>query len=134
MEETKREEFWKIVQEELITPVYQPIISLQNGEILGYEALSRITLKDSTLNPEEFFHMADREDCLWRTEELCRRKSLWGAAWKADGIKLFLNVDPNVMKDPQFWEGVTCRYLREYGTWTISKPTTMPTASATGTG
>lgn len=115
MEETKREEFWKIVQEELITPVYQPIISLQNGEILGYEALSRITLKDSALNPEEFFHMADREDCLWRTEELCRRKSLWGAAGKADGIKLFLNVDPNVMKDPQFREGVTCRYLREYG-------------------
>lgn len=115
IEEIRKEQFWRIVQGELVRPVYQPIISLQDGEILGYEALSRITLKDSLLNPEEFFHMAEQEDCLWKTEELCRRKSLQGAVGKEVGKKLFLNVDPKVMKDPQFKKGVTCRYLKEYG-------------------
>ena len=59
--------------------------------------------------------MAEQEDCLWKTEELCRRKSLQGAVGKEVGKKLFLNVDPKVMKDPQFKKGVTCRYLKEYG-------------------
>ncbi|MBO5292856.1 MAG: GGDEF domain-containing protein [Lachnospiraceae bacterium] len=115
IEELKKKQFETILKDELIRPVYQPIISLQDGEVLGYEALSRITLKDSLLNPEEFFHMAEQMDCLWKTEELCRRKSLQGAVGKKNNIKLFLNVDPNVLKDPQFKEGITCRYLKEYG-------------------
>ena len=115
IEAIKRKQFEIILQQELVKPVYQPIISLEDGEVLGYEALSRITLEDSLLNPEEFFHMAERSDKLWKTEEMCRRKSLQGAVGKKNGVKLFLNVDPNVMKDPQFREGVTCHYLRKYG-------------------
>ena len=94
IEEIRKEQFWRIVQGELVRPVYQPIISLQDGEILGYEALSRITLKDSLLNPEEFFHMAEQEDCLWKTEELCRRKSLQGAVGKEVGKKRDGKQDP----------------------------------------
>ena len=110
----KEKQFWKILKNELIMPVYQPIISLKDGEIFGYEALSRITLEDCLLNPEEFFAMSQRMDCLWKTEELCRKKSLKGAINKSDGIKLFLNVDPNVMEDAKLKEGVTCCYLSKY--------------------
>ena len=99
---------------ELLYPVYQPIVSLKDGEIMGYEALSRLDLEGCLINPEEFFHLAEEEDCLWRVEELCRKKSLENAVNKRTGIKLFLNVDPDVMKDPQFREGVTCRFLRKY--------------------
>ncbi len=115
IEALKKEQFEEILQKELINPVYQPIISLVDGKVLGYEALSRIALQGCLLNPEEFFHMAEQMDCLWKTEELCRRKSLQHAVGKKDGVKLFLNVDPNVMKDPQFREGITCRYLKKYG-------------------
>lgn len=59
--------------------------------------------------------MAERSDKLWKTEEMCRKKSLQGAVEKRNGVKLFVNVDPNVMRDPQFREGVTCHYLKKYG-------------------
>ena len=110
----KEKQFLKILKNELIMPVYQPIISLKDGEIFGYEALTRITLDDCLLNPEEFFAMSQELDCLWKTEELCRKKSIKGAIDKPDGIKLFLNVDPNVMEDAKLKEGVTCCYLNKY--------------------
>ena len=110
----KEKQFFKILKEELIMPVYQPIISLKNGEIFGYEALSRIALDDCLLNPEEFFMMSQKLDCLWKTEEMCRKKSLKGATNKPDGIKLFLNVDPHVMEDTKLKEGVTGCYLNKY--------------------
>lgn len=32
-----------IIKDQLITPVFQPIVSLQDGSVFGFEALSRIT-------------------------------------------------------------------------------------------
>lgn len=37
-----KEDFFDIVDNKKITPVFQPIISLTDGRIIGYEALSRI--------------------------------------------------------------------------------------------
>ena len=46
----KENELIRILEGEFIRPVFQPIVSLRTGDVLGYEALSRITLPDSTLN------------------------------------------------------------------------------------
>lgn len=113
--ESKRIQFHEILREEKIYPVYQPIVSLRDGEILGYEALSRIQMQGALLNQEEMFRIAEEEGCLWLLEELCRRKSLQNAVNKKNGVKLFLNVDPNVIKDPLFREGMTHQYLKQYG-------------------
>ena len=56
-EQIKKEHFRTIVEKELISPVYQPIVSQINGEICGYEALSRIKMSDCSLTTEELFHM-----------------------------------------------------------------------------
>lgn len=108
-------QFRSILEEKSIRPVYQPIISLEDGEIMGYEALSRIDLEDCLFHTEEMFQLAEKFDCIWEIEELCRRKSLQNAVGKRPGVKLFLNVDPKVIRDAQFKEGVTCRYLRQFG-------------------
>lgn len=110
----KREQLAQVLKEKKIFPVYQPIVSLEDGEVLGYEALSRVDMENCLFNTEEMFLLAEEENCVWEIEELCRMKSLHNAVGKKPGIKLFLNVDPGVIKDEKFTEGVTCRYLQQF--------------------
>ena len=45
----------EIIDQKEIYPVYQPVISLKDGKVFGYEALSRISLKTCKFNIEEIF-------------------------------------------------------------------------------
>lgn len=104
----------QIIQEKRIYPVYQPIVSLKTGELLGYEALSRISLKSCNFNVEEMFTYAKEYNYLWNLEYICRKKALKGAKNKITDRKLFLNVDPNIFNDERFQAGMTFRYLERY--------------------
>jgi len=69
METYQDEEFFAILNGGHIKTVYQPIISLQNGSVLGYEALSRICLPECELNIEQLFSIARRVRKLWDLEK-----------------------------------------------------------------
>ncbi len=114
IDETTRRQFFEILEGKKIRPVYQPIVSLKDGSIMGYEALSRIDLPDCSFHTEEMFRIAEATKHVWELEALCRRKSLKNAMSKPSGTKLFINVDPNVMEDEKFKSGTTCRYLQKY--------------------
>lgn len=74
-EKKVRMQMRKIIDEKRITPVYQPIVSLKDGEILGYEALSRIDMEDCLFSTEEMFEYAELFHCSWNLEYLCRKKA-----------------------------------------------------------
>lgn len=103
-----------ILNEELISPVFQPIVNLENGDIAGYEALSRITLKDCPINIEELFNLASAHNKLWALEKLCRSKALEKAICKPFGTKLSLNVAANIINDPELKSGFTSQKLSQY--------------------
>ncbi|MGN0169392.1 MAG: GGDEF domain-containing protein [Lachnospiraceae bacterium] len=104
----------QILDEERIRAVFQPIVSLKDGSILGYEALSRIALENCSFNTEEMFSIAQTEDQLWRLEYICRQKALKAYKESCAKQKLFLNVDPYVIHDKKFREGMTRSYLDRY--------------------
>lgn len=104
----------EIIDEKEIYPVYQPIVSLKNGKILGYEALSRISRKECTFNIEEMFDYAKEMQCLWKLEYICRKKALKEIKDVIGRKKLFLNVDPNILYDERFQAGMTLSYLKRY--------------------
>ncbi len=106
---------FEIINGGYIRSVYQPIVSLQNGTIWGYEALSRIALPSCHLNIEQLFRMASKARKLWELEKLCRTQALKGAHNKPFGHKLFLNVDPNIIYDPDFIAGFTQEKLLKLG-------------------
>ncbi len=105
----------KILKGKFITPVYQPIVSLTDGEIFGYEALSRISNKELEINIEEMFKISDRTNMAYELEALCREKALENAKNMDAGKKLFLNVNPNVINDAAFKEEFTKSRLEKYG-------------------
>jgi diguanylate cyclase (GGDEF)-like protein len=98
-----------------IRPVYQPILSLTDGNVFGYEALSRISDESFAMNIEDLFRTADKSGKSWQLEALCRNRAMEHAAQKAAGVKLFLNINPNIIYDNNFIEGFTKERLGKYG-------------------
>lgn len=106
-----------IVKNKAIKTVFQPIVSLKSGDILGYEALSRITCESDIENTEMLFEVAGKYNRLWDLELICRTKAL-ESAYKfmvpPYNKKLFMNVNPNTMHDDAFKKGFTREFLRQY--------------------
>lgn len=109
-----RKQLNKIIEGKKVYPVYQPIVSLKTGEIMGYEALSRICLEPCNFNVEEMFSYAEQSCCLWNLEYLCRKKALKEIKGDLGKRKLFLNVSPNIFHDNRFKAGMTKEYLDRY--------------------
>ena len=115
LDEIMVKDFFDILKKHAIKPVFQPIVSLKNGEILAYEALSRITMDKTSITIDKLFDMAERLGQVWNLEKLCRSKALKAAANKPKYAKLFLNVDANVILDNEFMCGFTKEFLGKYG-------------------
>jgi EAL domain-containing protein (putative c-di-GMP-specific phosphodiesterase class I) len=58
-------QFFEILDGKHIYSVYQPIVSLEDGSIYGYEALSRIQIPECDINIEELFFIAEQQKRLW---------------------------------------------------------------------
>lgn len=110
----KINDFFQIIEEKKIKSVFQPIVSLKSGEIIGYEALSRITMTHPSINVEEMFDIAEKLGCLWKLEKICRRTAVKSAKNKPPKAKLFINVDGNVILDSEFVSGFTKEYLHKH--------------------
>lgn len=117
MTEQIKEALNYIISNKKIKTVFQPIISLRDGSILGHEALSRITCESEIKNPEMLFTIAGKYNRLWELELLCRTEALEAAyifMVPPYNKKLFLNVNPNIMHDETFKKGFTKGFLKQY--------------------
>ena len=117
MSEKEIQDLKNIIDQRAIKTVFQPIISLKDGDVLGHEALSRITYESGVKNIEMLFALANQFNCLWDLEQLCRTKA-FEAAFRfmipPYSKKLFINVNPNVLHDESFQKGLTKEYLNQY--------------------
>lgn len=112
-----KDDFSDILEKKRIKPVFQPIVSLSDGKIIGYEALSRIVEPQEIMSSEELFHLACLYGKIWELEQLCRSRILekyHELCSKNKGSKLFLNVNPMVIHDKEFRIGFTSQCLKQY--------------------
>ena len=104
----------QILEQQLIDTVFQPIASLETGLIIGYEALSRATGFAKEVGIEDLFSWANLNYRLWDLEKICRTRALENGKNKPEGLKLFLNVDANIIYDPNLKAGFTKQILEQY--------------------
>lgn len=105
----------KIIDGKLLTPYFQPIISLAQKKIIGYEALIRGPSDSSLHNPLDLFSTAERFDLTTKLESLCREITFEHYTHLNNGEKLFINVSPSVLLQPELNKGVILKLLKQFG-------------------
>ena len=113
-EQERYNELEKILTTKDISAVFQPIVSLIDGGVYGYEALSRGPQGSFLEKPDDLFPAAEQFNKVWELEFLCRSKAFARANGLPKDKMLFVNVDPKIIDDPRFEKGVTLDMLAHY--------------------
>lgn len=92
----------KILLEQSLTTVFEPIVRLATSEVLGYEALSRGPAGTGLETPLALFGTAALCDREYELDSLCRRRALANARGIDSEQLLFLNILPTCIQDPDF--------------------------------
>jgi diguanylate cyclase (GGDEF)-like protein len=108
-------QFRRILEVPLLTSVYQPILDMRLGQILGWEALARGPEDSYFHSPQMLFDFAEEVGNVFTLERVCREQALAGLGRMGQGEKLFLNIHPQTLVDPAFRPGQTMRLLERYG-------------------
>lgn len=108
-------EFQELVSTSLLRSVYQPIVSLASGSVLGWEALIRGPEGTRFQNPEALFRFAEEYNQMWHLERACRQAAITDLTGLACDQKLFLNVNPQTINDPHFTGGETMALVQSHG-------------------
>ncbi|HEV7679087.1 MAG TPA: GGDEF domain-containing protein [Candidatus Dormibacteraeota bacterium] len=80
--------------------VYQPILALGDGHVIGYEALARPARVGATDSVESLFGMARQTGRIRDLDWLCRRVAVGGAGTLPGEATLFVNTSISALLDP----------------------------------
>jgi len=98
-----------------INCVFQPIVNLQGPGSIGYEALARGPAGTPQQSPINLFQAAAESDLVFELDRHCRRKAFQAAKDLPAPTKLFVNVFPSSMYDPDFQGTALIRLLEGLG-------------------
>jgi EAL domain-containing protein (putative c-di-GMP-specific phosphodiesterase class I) len=82
----------QIIRKAAVDTVFQPVVDLQSGEVLGYEAFSRGPKNSPLETPRAMFAMSNRIGLSSDLDSICRDAALRASTDVVDPGKIFLNV------------------------------------------
>jgi EAL domain-containing protein (putative c-di-GMP-specific phosphodiesterase class I) len=101
-ERRRRQRLFDLVLEGQVRSVYEPIVDVATHTVYGYEALARGPEGSELHSPAALFASAEEQDLLFQLDCLCRQSGIDGARDFPRESKLFLNVRPTTIHDPNF--------------------------------
>lgn len=108
-------EFNDILVNQQVSTVYQPIVSLYDASVFGYEALTRGPLKSRFHSPLNLFEFAEEEGSVYELDKMVREKAIQGCQTLKKDQRIFINIPAHIINDPQFTTGYTQTILQQYG-------------------
>ncbi|HYC42716.1 MAG TPA: GGDEF domain-containing protein [Noviherbaspirillum sp.] len=105
----------EILEQRQLNALFQPIINMQRGEIVGYEGLIRGPSDSPLHSPMNLFKVARAHGLSVEIEHMCRRVVIERFAELGLPGKLFLNVSPEMLLQPRARHGETLGYIQEVG-------------------
>ncbi|HTO69502.1 MAG TPA: EAL domain-containing protein [Myxococcota bacterium] len=111
----QRREFIDILLQGKLHSVYEPVVDAKSLTVFGYEALVRGNEGTTLTSPAQLFSVAAEEGLLFELDCQCRRAAVEGAAGFPAGAKLFMNIRPTAIHDPNFQPDALTRTLDRCG-------------------
>ncbi|MCL6559995.1 MAG: EAL domain-containing protein, partial [Firmicutes bacterium] len=108
-------EFRELLNNSRFNIVYQPIVSFRSGSVLGWEALTRGPQDSYFCSPDIIFSFAEEAGLLYPLEKVCRQIAVNRLGELGPDQRLFINIHPRAISDPNFVRGETLKLIREVG-------------------
>ena len=105
----------QILAQRSLSTLFQPIISLSERRILGYEALTRGPSNSPLHSPIPLFAVARQSARLSELEVLSRQSACRRFSEQQLPGLLFLNISPETLLEPEHQPGRTLQLLETYG-------------------
>jgi len=90
----------RILEGGALSTMFQPIVNLFDGSVMGYEALARPEGFAALDSVEAVFEAARTSGHIRDLDWVCRRKAVEDATQLPDGVDLFLNISASALLDP----------------------------------
>ncbi|GAA4606109.1 EAL domain-containing protein (putative c-di-GMP-specific phosphodiesterase class I) [Actinoplanes octamycinicus] len=111
-----------VLRDRMVTPLFQPIVDLSSGLVVGLEALARGPAGTELEFPDRLFAAAREAGLLAELDMLCFERALeCTVAASAPPPLLFINAEPAVLDQPvssrviaMVGNGLPFRYILEY--------------------
>lgn len=107
-------EFDYILKKKMVNTVFQPIISLEDCKVLGYEALSRGPKNSHMNSPQVLMDGSKKYNKEWELEELFIYKALEKISRVNPTGKIFLNISPKILHGIKFENSFLEEILNKY--------------------
>jgi EAL domain-containing protein (putative c-di-GMP-specific phosphodiesterase class I)/GGDEF domain-containing protein len=107
--------FGEIIASKNLSPLFQPIVDLDQRTIYGYESLIRGPSDSPYHSPAKLFDIAIRTGQLLKLDLLCREVGITHFQQKKLPGKLFLNATPESLLEPGHRSGLTLEILSKAG-------------------
>jgi len=105
----------EVIAHELLTPVYQPILSIPDGALLGYEGLIRPTPPSPFANPLALFAAAEASGRVVTLDLACVEVIVRGARAVPEEAFLSVNLSPRTVEAPEFSAASLLSILARHG-------------------
>jgi len=97
-----RRDLIETILDQKVYSVYEPIVEVKSRTVFGYEALVRGEQGGALHSPFALFGAAKEHGLVYELDQVCRSAGLRGAIDFPHGTKLFLNILPSTIQDPNF--------------------------------
>ncbi len=99
----------KLIIEENVQTIFQPVVALHTLDVIGYEALSRGPQGTELHSPLLMFLLAQQYNLSFELDALCRKKAFESIRRLGTDKKIFVNTLTMTIHDPEF----RGQYLKE---------------------
>ena len=105
----------EVIEAGTLAPVYQPIVDLESGRVIGYEGLVRVPRESTFAHSGALFDAAEVAGRVHDLDRAALDVVLRGARSLGESMSLSVNVSPRTLEAPEFSAAAFLAIIRRHG-------------------